>query len=60
MTDLWQDAAPMSDPNARISRRRFGATVAAGGIYTGLHQLLGVMASSAQTPQQPRAPNSVR
>ncbi len=58
MTDLWQDAAPMSDhdPNARISRRRFGATLAAGSAFTALHQLLGATASSAQTPQQPSGP----
>jgi amidase len=36
------------DSNARISRRRFGATVAAGGVYTAFHQLLGEAASSAQ------------
>jgi len=35
-----------------ISRRQFGATVAAGGVYTAVHQLLGAATASAQTPRQ--------
>jgi len=35
-----------------ISRRQFGATVAAGGAYTAVHQLLGAATASAQTPRQ--------
>ena len=41
------------DATAGISRRRFSATVAAGGIYTAVHQLFGVTAASAQTPRPP-------
>ena len=36
-----------------ISRRRFGATMAAGGVYTAFHQLAGVAAPSEQAPRQP-------
>ena len=36
-----------------ISRRRFSATVAAGGVYTAFHQLVGVAAPSEQAPRQP-------
>jgi amidase len=39
--------------SGRISRRRFGATVAGGGVYTTVHQLFGEDAASAQTPRQP-------
>jgi amidase len=42
------------NPTARISRRRFGATVAAGGVYTTVHQLLGVPMASAQASQPGR------
>jgi amidase len=42
--------------NARISRRCFSATVAAGGVYTAFHELLGVAATSAQAPRQPGRP----
>jgi amidase len=42
--------------NARITRRGFSATVAAGGVYTAFHQLLGVGATSGQVPQQPGRP----
>jgi amidase len=40
------------DANAGISRRRFGATVAASGIYTAVHRLIGVAAPSVQAPRQ--------
>lgn len=43
-----------SDSNARISRRRFGATVAAGAVYTALHQLRAEAATSAQAPPGPQ------
>ena len=35
-----------------ISRRQFGATVAAGGVYTAVHQLLGAAPASAQAARQ--------
>jgi amidase len=46
------------DANARISRRRFGATVAAaGGVYTTFHQLRSVAAPAALAPRLPDQPN---
>jgi len=49
------DPAGEGNSDVDISRRRFGATVAAGGMYTALHQLLGVAATSAQGPRQNRS-----
>lgn len=43
------------DANARISRRRFGATVAAGGVYTAVHQLLGEAMSEPTATQSGRS-----
>ena len=40
-------------PDTRISRRRFGATMAAGGVYAAVHQPLSGDASSALPPQLP-------
>ena len=42
--------------NAGISRRRFSATVAGGGVYTAVHQLFGAAVTSAQAPRQPGRP----
>jgi amidase len=47
------ESVDAGNANARISRRRFSATVAAGGVYTAFHQLLGAPATAAQTPRQP-------
>ena len=41
------------NPDTRISRRRFGATMAAGGVYAAIHQPLSVDASGAGPPQRP-------
>jgi amidase len=50
------ESADNGSANARINRRRFGATVAAGGVCTAFHQLIGVAAASAQAPRQPDPP----
>jgi amidase len=47
------ESAETGDADARISRRRFGATMAIGGISTGFHQLLGVAAKAALAPRLP-------
>jgi amidase len=44
----------VTDPNAGVNRRRFGATVAAGGMYTAVHHLLGGTGPFAQA-QMPRS-----
>jgi amidase len=46
-------AEPVGEGNATegISRRRFGATVAAGGVYTAVHQMLGGVANASQQPR---------
>ncbi len=51
------EPADTGNPPAELSRRRFGATVVAGGVYTAFQpQVLGAAASSAQAPAQPGRP----
>ena len=42
------EAGEIRNPSTGVSRRRFGTTVAAGGLYTMLHQALGTADVSAQ------------
>jgi amidase len=47
------DPSENGNANPPIGRRRFNATISAGGVYAALHHVLGVAGASAQAPRPP-------